>query len=384
VRPSLARLLRLALVLGLTGFGGGFAVTQRLKQAVVDGERWMGERAFLDCVGLANTLPGAASTNLLSLVGLKLGRTRDALLAVVVFLAPSVAMMVVFAAIYDRLRDLDVLGALLDGMSSATVGVVAAVAVDLGRVAVKRPLEWALASASAVALATRTLNLLEIVAVAGVVGAIAMRPPRTPAAPKDDPNAPYPTSQMRSLMVPLGAWAAALAPAVTVFLVFARIGVATFGGGFAMIAPLDHEVVHARGWLLEPAFDDAVVFAQVTPGPVAIASTFIGWRHAGPAGALAATLGTFAPPFVIAVAAGRSMRTFRTNPMVRGFLAGVAPAVVGVIAASSYAMWRAAVHSILDGGIALATFLLLLVARRTWPIVPLAAAGAVTLIARYV
>ena len=78
-----------------------------------------------------------------------------------------------------------------------------------------------------------------------------------------------------------------------------------------------------------------MVLGQVTPGPVAIAATFIGYRVGGITGSLAATVGMFGPPFVLSVVAGRSVEAFHSSSAVRGFLRGVSPAVVGVIGAAA-------------------------------------------------
>jgi chromate transporter len=165
---------------------------------------------------------------------------------------------------------------------------------------------------------------------------------------------------------------------LSLLFVFARIGVATFGGGFAMIPSIEHEVVGVNGWLDAPAFNDAMVLGQVTPGPVAIAATFIGYKVAGLSGAVAATLGVFGPPCIIAIIAARSLRAFRANPVVRGFLLGVAPAVVGVIAAAAVSLWRTSVHGTFGACVAFVAFAVLARYPKLSPLLPLAAGGLVT------
>jgi chromate transporter len=112
-----------------------------------------------------------------------------------------------------------------------------------------------------------------------------------------------------------------------------------------MIPEISREVL-AHGWLDDRAFADAIAFGQITPGPVAISATFVGYRVGGLAGALAATLGIFGPPFLISLAAARSFDAFRTNPWVRAFLAGVGPAVVGIIVAAAWSVARASLTGV--------------------------------------
>ena len=149
-----------------------------------------------------------------------------------------------------------------------------------------------------------------------------------------------------------------------------------------MIPAIAHEVVDVHGWLDESAFNDAMVLGQITPGPIAIAATFIGYKVAGYSGAALATGGMFGPPFVVALAAGRSLTAFRSNGTIQGSLRGVAPAVVGIVAAAAIALGRTSVHSYVGGAVALAALVVLVRFRRVSPLVALASGGLVFVIAR--
>jgi len=148
-----------------------------------------------------------------------------------------------------------------------------------------------------------------------------------------------------------------------------------------MIPPIEHEVVAVRGWLSEAAFRDAMVLGQVTPGPVAIAATFIGYRVGGLLGSLSATLGMFGPPFVLSLLAARSLAAFRSSRQVQGFLRGVSPAVVGVIAAAAVALARTSLHSVFAAGVAAVTLTVLARVPSLSPLILLALGGALNLIA---
>ena len=378
---SVARFVALSFLLGITGFGGGYAVVQRVKHIVVEQKRWVSDHDFVEAFSVASALPGTAATNLLTILGLRLAGMRGAALSAFAFLLPSAALMVACAAFYDHIRNVTALSSIFDGMSCATVGIVAAVAVEMARSTVKTRVAGFIALAAVTTIALGAANLMEVVAVAALIGAIALRTKAPEATPprSDVSDEPFPPSSMRS--VPFAVLAATLTPSLVLFLVFARIGVATFGGGFAMIAPIEHEVVAARGWLTESAFNDAMVLGQITPGPVAIAATFIGYRVAALPGALAATLGMFLPPFALSVLAARSLAAFRANTVVQGILHGVAPAVVGVIAAAAISLLRTSVHSPLAGIIAGCAFVALVRFRKLSPLLPLGLGGAVNLVA---
>jgi chromate transporter len=132
---------------------------------------------------------------------------------------------------------------------------------------------------------------------------------------------------------------------VTLAAIFLRMGSVTFGGGLVMIPLIESEVVNTHHWLSHQEFADATALGQITPGPVLITATFIGYRVAGTIGALVATVSIFLPAFLMTIAAGSSLRRFRSNTQVQSFLRGIAPAVVGLLVAAALSIGRAGIHS---------------------------------------
>jgi chromate transporter len=123
------------------------------------------------------------------------------------------------------------------------------------------------------------------------------------------------------------------------------MGSVTFGGGLVMLPLIEAEVVNTHHWLTHQEFADAAALGQITPGPVLITATFVGYRVAGTLGALVATLSIFLPAFLMTIAAASSLRRFRNNEQVQAFLRGVAPAVVGLLVAAALSVGRAGIHS---------------------------------------
>jgi chromate transporter len=167
--------------------------------------------------------------------------------------------------------------------------------------------------------------------------------------PKQDQNHDSQTSskKLRSAVLfgvsmPILAKVALLLTLSTLFL---RIGTITFGGGFVMIPLIEAEVVDSHRWLTHQEFVDATALGQITPGPVLITATFIGYRVAGTLGALLATVSIFLPSFLMMVVAGSSLARFHTNKIVQSFLKGVTPAVVGLLVAAGISIGRAGIHS---------------------------------------
>ncbi len=118
---------------------------------------------------------------------------------------------------------------------------------------------------------------------------------------------------------------------ISLLLTFAKIGILGFGGGYAMIPLIQHEIAQ-YGWLTSAEFADIVAVSQMTPGPVGVnAATFIGIRAAGLPGALAATIGLLLPSLFIVSIAAHMVQKFKENAILSAILSGIRPAAIGLI-----------------------------------------------------
>ncbi len=129
----------------------------------------------------------------------------------------------------------------------------------------------------------------------------------------------------------LGYWVALLQLAW----VFLKVGFVFFGGGFLLVPILHRELVMGLHWLTPKEFVDGVAMSQLTPGPVAILATFCGYRHAGVAGALVATVFVFLPPLALMVLLTRAYGKLRDLPSVQAMMRVFPPAIVGLLVASA-------------------------------------------------
>ena len=127
------------------------------------------------------------------------------------------------------------------------------------------------------------------------------------------------------------------------FLRFVMISLLAFGGGQAALPIVERTVVEEARWIPPPMFGAAVALAYLTPGPVLIVATFVGYQVAGFSGALIATLGAFLAPSVLAALAARQVTRFAQHPMLRLFGQGAAPAVIGLLGVTTLVLARDAV-----------------------------------------
>lgn len=363
-KVTLRAVSRVALFYGLAGFGGGYSVLAQLRRDLVERRRWLTRDDFLVLAELSKSLPGTPATSLLALVGQRVAGVRGGLLAASAFLLPSTILMVGCAAAYSLVRAASSLSLFFDGMNAAMVGVVGAVTVDLGRSALRSKRDTLWATACGILLAARVVSEPVLAGAAVAIGAFRgerrVAPPQPDASP--DSEKPAASERLHGVIFAMGlpaavtGTAAALAGLVRVFV---PIGVMTFGGGLAMIPAIDHMVVIEQHWLDPKAFADAIALGQITPGPVAICATFIGYRVAGLVGALVATLAMFAPATAIALLAGHSVDRFRSSPIVEGILRTLAPTVIGMLGAATFSLGRAALGAPVDMALALIAFLVL-------------------------
>ncbi len=116
-----------------------------------------------------------------------------------------------------------------------------------------------------------------------------------------------------------------------IFITFFKIGAFTFGGGYAML-PLIQEAVLTKGWMEEALLINFVAVSESTPGPFAVnIATYVGSVMGGVFGSMCATLGVVLPSFIIILIVARFFEKFKESKAVKGCMAGLKPAVVGLI-----------------------------------------------------
>lgn len=419
VKVDRRQLSRMFLRLGATGFGGGIAVIAQIRRVVVTEQRWLSEMEFLDAVSLAQSLPGASAANAVTYIGLKLAGLRGALVSIGSFILPSFLMMIGLTVAHDYLSQAADAQRVFQGFNAAVVGLIAATTVKLGKTAMQRQWHLELGVAVGFMLVFTETTVAEVVLLAGLTAVFIqsfknrarhrvrqrLRKKREsvlgegyeaeeeaedpaeqegvkPAAAAGDDTESEGPVQLRLLSCTLPLVALLFSwPFLEKFVlvwklmtIFLRVGTVTFGGGFVMIPQIETDIVNVHGWLTHQTFADGMAFGQLTPGPVLITATFIGYKVAGLTGAVAATISAFLPSFVMTAVAGTSLNRFRANTQVQAFLAGVAPAVVGMLAAAGVSLAKAGLNTPLSYGVATLAFLLMMRARFN-PVVIIAGCG---------
>ena len=144
----------------------------------------------------------------------------------------------------------------------------------------------------------------------------------------------------------------------TLFFTFFKIGLFTFGGGYAMIALLEEEFIQRRRWLDKDEFLDMTAIAESTPGPVAINSaTYLGYKLAGVPGAATATVAVCLPSFLIIYAISLFFEQFTQLTVIANAFKGIQVCVIYLIFSAGVRMLQALDHSLFSSGVLLSVFL---------------------------
>lgn len=281
---------------------------------MVEREQWLSSREFQDAVAATSLLPGPASTQLAIFCARTVAGIRGALVGGLAFIVPGFVLIVILAELFlAHGRNEWVRGASA-GAAAAVVVVIVLAGIGFARgfaghargVQLLRSVLYAAAGAAA----TVSLGpwVLAVLLGSGIVEAAWRLRRATP-------------------LVWLGSTAKIPALVWTAF----KVGGLSFGGGLVIIPLMQHDVVHAHHWLSERQFADAVALGQLTPGPVVLTVSVVGYAVSGVAGAALAAVVAFAPSFAFVLAGAPYFSQLRERPGPRAFLDGAGPAAVGAI-----------------------------------------------------
>jgi chromate transporter len=352
---SLGPLIRLFLKLGIIGFGGPLAHVALMEEEVVRRRRWISRDHFLDALAATNLIPGPNSTEMGIHIGYLRGGPLGAVGAGVAFILPAFLLMLGLSWAYFRFGTEPAVESVFYGVQAAVIGIVAAAAYRLARTAITDVFQAALLVLAFLAVAALRLNEVLVLLAAGLAGLAlygglrAVRPPTLPWAPA-----------LLPVLALMSADAGTLGRlAWSLF----RAGALLFGGGYVIIPFLEGDAVHRYGWLTEQEFLSGIALGQVTPGPIVITSTFVGYGAAGWPGAVVATVAVFLPSFLLVLALAPLLMRLRQSGPLRAFLKGVNPAVVGTIAAATLLLAGSAIVDVWTAGLAAAALALTAVYR---------------------
>ncbi len=361
--PSFSELVRLSARIGCLSFGGPAGQIALMHREIVEERGWVSEEQYLHALNLCHLLPGPEAQQLAIWIGWKLHGLKGGLAAGLLFVIPGALVILALSVLYGYAASLDWFAALFLGIKAAVLAIVVQALLRVAGRALDTRFKRAIALAAFAALALFSLPFPLVVLGAGLLGLLA-RPEWLALKPLGAAPALAPRPWGASLRAVLGFGAVWVAPMLAVLLLlgpdhvlwqigafFSKLAVVTFGGAYAVLAYMAQQAVEGHGWLSAGEMADGLGLAETTPGPLIMVTQFVGYLAAfrapepftplvaGLLGAALTTWVTFVPCFLWIFALAPWMERLERNQRLKGALACVTAAVVGVIA--NLSLWFA-------------------------------------------
>lgn len=364
------------LKLGFISFGGPAGQIALMHAELVERRRWISEQRFLHALNYCMVLPGPEATQLAVYIGWLMHRTMGGIVAGVLFVLPSLAILIALSYAYLVYGDVPAIAGILYGIKPAVVAIVLAAAWRIGSRTLKNGALIGIAIAAFVAISILRLPFPLIVGIAALIGLVGGRiaPGRFhvggshqaakasygPAMIDDDTPTPaharFSPGRL-ALVASCGVTLAAGAWLLLVWLVgsgnplsqmgwfFTKAALLTFGGAYAVLPYVYQGAVETYQWATPAQMIDGLALGETTPGPLIMIVAFVGfvgaWTKeifgaesllaAGVAGACIATFFTFLPSFIFILGGGPMVESTRGNIRLTAPLTAISAAVVGVV-----------------------------------------------------
>jgi chromate transporter len=351
-RGSIGELTVYFLRLGLLGFGGPVALVGQMERELVTERAWLSKEQMREAIAICQSLPGPLAIQ----VGVYVSYLRcgfwGAWAGGWAFILPNFVIVAALGALYVYLGDLRPVTAIFYGVSPAVIALILHSCYRLAKLGMEDPVQWAIA---AVCLAVTVILQAEVALLfigAGIVGILyygnllRRQPPivlQVGAAP------------VLAQLVP----SASGSTLGKLLLFFLKAGSLTFGSGLVIVPFLEQGLVQQYGWLDQRQFLIAVAVGMISPGPVVITATFVGYLVAGFWGSLVSTVGIFLPSFILVLVAAPLLAKYRANPNVQGFVKGAYAAAIGTILGACILLGRIAIGDWLTALIGIASLAVL-------------------------
>jgi chromate transporter len=358
IAPTFGEALATWARIGILSFGGPTAQIALMHRVIVDEKKWLDEARYLSALSFCMLLPGPEAMQLATYVGWRLHGLKGGLAAGLLFVLPGALVVLTLSMIYAAFGNVPFVEAVFLGIKAAVLVIVIEALLRIAKRALKLNEHWIIAALSFLAIFFLGAPFPLIILAAALFGFFRAAGHAVP--PSVAPASVALSATLRTVGVWAAIWFAPLLAIAAIFgrdhvlsqlsLFFSKLAVVTFGGAYAVLAYMGQDVVTQYGWLDAGAMMDGLGLAETTPGPLILVTEFVGYlaayRHGGqPAvlmgllGAFVALWATFAPCFLWIFAGAPYIEWITQQPRLKGALAAITAAVVGVIL--NLAIWFA-------------------------------------------
>ena len=347
----LTELLLYFLRLGSIGFGGPVALVGQMERELVGERGWLTKEQMREAIAICQSLPGPLAIQVGIYVGYLRGGFWGAWIGGWAFIFPNFVMVAALGALYVYLGDLKPVTAIFYGVSPAVIALILHSCYRLAKLGMEDWVQWVIALACLAVTVILQAEVALLFIGAGIIGILyygnLFRKP---------PDVKLQIAAVPLLVAPAAATNATLGKLLLFFL---KAGSLTFGSGLVIGPFLQQGLVEQYGWLDERQFLIAVAVGMISPGPVVITATFVGYLVAGFWGALVSTVGIFLPSFIFILVAAPLLARHGKNPNVQGFVRGAYAAAIGTILGACILLGRIAIGDWLTALIVVASLAVL-------------------------
>lgn len=339
---------------GFLAWGGPVAQIAMIRQEMVEEERWVSRERFNRVLAVYQVLPGPEATELCVYFGYVARGRLGGLLAGLGFVLPGFVLMFALSVFYVTYGlATPALAAVFYGFQAAVVALIVRAIHRIGEHAVTD--RWLLGIALTAGVAQLLgAHFLLTLALAGLAHVLVRRQWQGAAigigvaflAGVAIVSLSGTDAGPVAAMLAASRGASGAPSLLTLLFSGLRSGLLTFGGAYTVIPFLQHDAVVAGGWMTNEQFLDGLALSGILPAPLIIFATFVGYLGGGPLGALALTVGIFAPAFAFTLVGYDYVERLVENRTTHVFLDGVTAGVVGLIAATTVGLFRAAVTDV--------------------------------------
>jgi len=351
-RGSIGELTVYFLRLGLLGFGGPVALVGQMERELVAERAWLSNEQMREAIAICQSLPGPLAIQVGIYISYLRGGFWGAWAGGWAFIFPNFVIVAALGALYVYLGDLQPVTAIFYGVSPAVIALILHSCYRLAKLGMDDPVQWAIAAVCLVVTVILQAEVALLFIGAGVIGILyygnlfRRQPPivlQLSAAPVLAPLIQVTSSSTLGKLL----------------LFFLKAGSLTFGSGLVIVPFLEQGLVQQYGWLDQRQFLIAVAVGMISPGPVVITATFVGYLVAGFWGSLVSTIGIFLPSFILVLVAAPLLAKYRANPNVQGFVKGAYAAAIGTILGACFLLGRIAIGDWLTALIGIASLAVL-------------------------
>jgi chromate transporter len=355
--------------LGTLGFGGPVALVGQMERELVGERKWLSRDEMREVIAVCQSLPGPLAIQVGIFVSYLRGGFWGAWAGGWVFILPNFLIVAALGALYVHFGALQPVTAIFYGVSPVVIALILHSCYRLAKLGMEDWLQWCIAGVCSLVTVMLHSEVAFLFIAAGMLGVLCYgtlwrRPPTSTSLLLAIPMAPVANGAILGKLL----------------LFFLKAGALTFGSGLVIVPFLQQGVVQEHGWLGEREFLIAVAIGMISPGPVVITATFVGYLVAGPWGAVAATVGIFLLSFLLILIAAPILKRHRGNKNVQGFIKGAYAAAIGTILGASILLGRIAIGDWLTILIGIVALLLLFRWKISNPLL-MAAAAVVGLVA---